>query len=148
MTVNLSGITKINPINLTGKSFESEKSTNQQIEKLKKRIVIDYMIPLYAKQWEKLNENSFFINKYIERLESLQKIYKTDDLVVYINLLKMIVLLIEEHNLLVDEESKNNLKADPNMVTNVMVKLPKIKLRPEYEIYNSNIVFDIIEYII
>jgi hypothetical protein len=137
MTINLSGVIKQNPINLTGKSLDTCKPIIIEIDKLKKRIISDYMIPLYSKQWDILNENVFLMDRYVLRLEALIKTHKTEELSAYINLLKIIKILVEEHNLLVFEEQKHYKQGEANNITSMMIKIPQIKLLPEYEIYNS-----------
>lgn len=137
MTLNLTGINKINEINLTGKSDLVINPIYHKINALKKRIVQDYIIPLFSKQWNILNENIFFIGDRIEKLKYYNRIYKLDDLFLYIELLRIIKLFIEKHNLLIDTESTISGKRDPNDVITMIYKITMIQLLPEYEIYNS-----------
>jgi hypothetical protein len=137
MVINLSGLSNNNSLNLTGKSHSIYKSSNYAIEKFKKRILANYIIPLYSKQWDILTENIFFIDKLLNQAKLLNKSFKNDELNVYVTLLKMIKICIEEHNILVVEETKNKFNTDPNDFTSMFVKMPKIRLLPEYEIYNS-----------
>ena len=94
MTLNLTGINKINEINLTGKSDLVINPIYHKIKALKKRIVQDYIIPLFSKQWNILNENIFFIGDRIEKLKYYNRIYKLDDLLLYIDLTLKLLLLI------------------------------------------------------
>ena len=137
MVINLNGSTNNNPLNLTGKSQSIYKSFNSTIDTFKKRIVANYIIPLCSKQWDILNENIFFIDKLLKQAEILDKRFKNDELKIYVNLLNMIKICIEEHNNFTSEENKNNFNKDDNEFTSMIVRMPKIRLLPEYEIYNS-----------
>lgn len=134
----LNGKSIINITNLTGKSqYENSNKISYKIKILLDRIVKDYIIPLFSEQWEVLNENVFFISDIQNKLKVYYDIYKTDTLLVYYELLKVIDILIKEHNLLIDSESKYTVKKDPNNVVNMVYKTTMIKLLPEYEIYDS-----------
>lgn len=137
VTNNLTGINKINEHNLTGKSDFICTPFIYKIQSLKNRILNNYLIPLFSKQWDILNENVFFIDKYREILEKYYKNYKLDDLLVYIELLKILKILIDKHNLLIDTEKQINSLKDPNDVVTMIYKTSMIRLVPEYEIYNS-----------
>ena len=137
MVVNLNGNSYNNPLSLSGKPHYLFKSVNSEIDRFKKKVITNYMIPLYAKQWQILNENFFFINKMINDANRLNKYFKTEDLSVYINLLTIIKLFIDEHNLLIYDENKNKAQSADNQFSSMMVRIPKIRLLPEYEIYNS-----------
>jgi hypothetical protein len=137
MSLNLTGFNKINELNLTGKSDLTINPIVSKIKELKKRIVKDYIIPLFSKQWTILNENSYLMRGLIEKLEYYYRIYKLEDLLVYIELLKIIQLFIEKHNILVDTEAKVLGQRDPNDVITMVYKTTMIKILPEYEIYNS-----------
>ena len=137
VTNNLTGINKKNEHNLTGKSDFVYTPFIYKIQSLKNRILNNYLIPLFSKQWDVLNENVFFIDNYREILETYYKNYKLDDLLVYIELLKILKILIDKHNLLIDTEKQINSLKDPNDVVTMIYKTSMIKLVPEYEIYNS-----------
>jgi hypothetical protein len=137
MTLNLTGINKLNEINLTGKMDLSINPAILIINKLKKHIVEDYIVPLFSKQWGILNQNTFLISDFIEKLKYYNRIYKLDDLHLYIELLKIIQLFMDKHNLLIDTESQISGKRDPNDVITMVYKTTALKLLPEYEIYNS-----------
>ena len=134
---NLTGINNNNEINLTGKNDVKSVAFIHKIELLKTRIVNNYLVPLFSKQWNVLNENIFFINKHKDLLEKYYKIYKLDELLVYIELIKILKMLVDEHNLLLDSERQLNNSKDPNDVVNMIYKTTMIRLLPEYEIYNS-----------
>ena len=138
MTHHLSGINQRNEINLTGKKDTIINTSNYKIKTLKSNIISQYLVPLFSKQWDILNENIFFIDKYQEKLNHYYKSYKLNELVVYIELLNVLKLLIENHNLLVETEGNITSKnGDPTEIITMIYKTTKIRLIPEYEIYNS-----------
>jgi len=71
MTNNLSGISQSNGnvTNLTGKYFNyncnysNKQIINTKIKKIKDKIIQNYLIPLFSKQWNTLKENIFFIDE-------------------------------------------------------------------------------------
>jgi hypothetical protein len=134
---NLTGFNGINEHNLTGKTHTMCNPFVYKIQLLKNRIVTNYLIPLFSKQWNILNENVFFIDKYRELLDKYYKMYKLEDLLVYIELLKILKLLIDEHNLLISTEEQINSLKNPNDIVTMIYKTTTIRLVPEYEIYNS-----------
>lgn len=134
---NLTGINMTNEHNLTGKPHAICNPFIYKIQSLKTRIVTNYLIPLFSKQWDILNENVFFIDKYRELLDKYYKMYKLEDLLVYIELLKILNLLIDEHKLLISTEEQTNSLKNPNDIVTMIYKTTAIRLVPEYEIYNS-----------
>jgi hypothetical protein len=135
---NLTGINNhVIEHNLKGKNHNTNNPFIHKIESLKKHIVNNYLIPLFSKQWDILNQNVFFIDKYKDLLEKYHKIYKLHDLLVYIELIKILKLLIDKHNLLIDTEKQINNIKDPNDIVSMIYKTTMIRLVPEYEIYNS-----------
>jgi hypothetical protein len=137
MTHNLTGLNRINKITLSGKNDVMYNNTSYKIKLLKDNILNTYLVPLFSKQWDILNENSFFIDHYLQQLISFYKTYKLDELLVYIELLKILKLLLDKHNLLIDIESQHKIQRDPNEVVSMIYKTSMIRLLPEYEIYNS-----------
>ena len=137
MSHNLTGFNKINKITLSGKNDVMYNNTSYKIKLLKDNIINTYLVPLFSKQWNILNENVFFIDHYSQQLISFYKTYKLDELLVYIELLKILKLLLDKHNLLIDVESQFKIKQDPNEIVSIIYKTSMIRLLPEYEIYNS-----------
>lgn len=136
-TNNLTGINKINEFSLTGKSFIYQQQTNNsKIKKIKIRILNDYLIPIMTKQWDVLNNNIFFIPSLQERCEEYYKKFKSDELLVYIELLKILQILIDNHNLLVEKDGKITGKKDLSNIVSMVYTTSTIRLLPEFEIYN------------
>jgi hypothetical protein len=79
----------------------------------------------------------FLIDTLQKSIIGFYKKYKLDELLIYSELLKVLKILIDKHNLLEETESKIINKRDPNQVVNMIYKTTQIRLLPEYEIYNS-----------
>jgi hypothetical protein len=137
-THSLTGKNEICLINLNGKLILNQKQNiPTKIKKLKDRILEDFLLPLFTKQWKKLNENIYFIESIQKSINNYYSIYQLDELVVYIELLKVIKILIETYQIHENYENTltNNLIA--NEVVSMIFKTTKIQLLPEYEIYDS-----------
>jgi len=139
---NLSGINFYgNELNLLGKySYNynyNYTSSNLKIKRLKERILNNYLIPLVSKQWDVLKENIFFIDDIQNKIKYHTDIHKTDELVVYNDMLKVFKVLIEKQKLLENYDETMNGKRDSNEIMTMVFKTSMIKLLPEYEIYDS-----------
>jgi hypothetical protein len=135
---NLSGKNLINENNLKGKSNYSFQNIPLEIKGLKLSIMNNYIIPLFSKQWQTLYENLFFIHKYKNKIEKLYNLYKLDELVIYKDMLNLFEIMIEEHKILDDTEKRlYNTTTSKEQFATLIYKTKKIKLLPEYEIYDS-----------
>jgi len=137
MTISLTGRYELNETNLSGKSYINNQPVSNKIKRMKDRILQDYLIPLFSKQWKILKENVYFLNEIQKKLNYYYSIYKLDELLIYIQLLKVFNILIEKYKLLEDIEEKNNGKRDKNEIISMVFRTSMIQLLPEYEIYNS-----------
>ena len=136
MTINLTGVNNRNEMNLTGKT-DLVSTTSQKINNLKKYIFTNYILPLYSEQWEIINKNRFLIDGTIKQLNDYYKIYKLEELTTFLGLLKILKILIEKNDMLKNLEDKTNRMYDKNTVISMVYKTTKIKILPEYELYNS-----------
>ena len=69
---SLTGKYNINDVhNLLGKTNNSQQIFSFEIQKLKDKILNSYLIPLYTKQWSKLNENIFFCERIKKKMTNL-----------------------------------------------------------------------------
>ena len=125
----------INENNLLGKNYIQNQSSNIQIQQLKNTILKNYLIPLFTKQWASLNENLFFIDKINKKLNNLYTIYKLDELLLYIDLIKVLQIVVEKNRLL--EENESYSSKTKNELVSMVFKTSMIKLLPEYELYDS-----------
>lgn len=135
---NLSGKNLINENNLKGKSNYSFQNVPLEIKNLKISIMNNYIIPLFSKQWQTLYQNLFFISKYKNKVDKMYNLYKLDELVVYKDMLNLFEIMIEEHKILDDTEKQlYNATTSKEQFATLIYKTKKIKLLPEYEIYDS-----------
>jgi len=136
MTINLTGINYHNYINLKGDSNLIPKPS-YKLKQLKTYIVKNYLIPLYSDQWQIINNNKLLIDETINKINLYIKLYKLEELTLFLELLKIIKILIDKNDLLTDLEDKTKNVYDKNNVINMVYKTTKIRILPEYEIYNS-----------
>jgi len=136
MTINLTGKNERNEISLTGK-IDNKLSSNYKIKNLKKYILTNYIIPLYSEQWQIINNNKLLINETINQVNIYYKLYKLDELAIFLELLKIFKILIDKNDMLNDLNDKSKRAYDKNSIINMVYKITKIHILPEYEIYNS-----------
>jgi hypothetical protein len=134
MTINLTGINSNNKNSLTGSISNSKPS--YKIDQLKKYILTNYLIPLYSDQWSIIHNNKLLIDETIKQLNFYYKLYKLDEFNLFLELLKIIKILIDKNEILDDLENKRKTY-DKNNIINMVYKTTKIRIMPEYEIYNS-----------
>jgi hypothetical protein len=136
MTINLTGMNNNNKINLTGKT-DSSNNPAIKLNKLKKYVLTNYIIPLYSEQWDVLNNNILLIDETIKKIDKFYRTYKLDELNFILELLKIIKILIDKNELIFNLEDKTKKILNKNNIINMVYKTTKIQILPEYEIYNS-----------
>ena len=136
MTINLTGMNNNNKINLTGKT-DSSNNPAIKLNKLKKYVLTNYIIPLYSEQWDVLNNNILLIDETIKKIDKFYRTYKLDELNFILELLKIIKILIDKNELIFNLEDKTKKTLNKNNIINMVYKTTKIQILPEYEIYNS-----------
>jgi hypothetical protein len=136
MTINLTGKNDRNEINLTGKN-DTKSSPNYKINNLRKYILTNYIIPLYSEQWQIINNNKLLIDETINKINIYYKLYKLDDLAIFLELLKILKILIDKNDMLNDLKDKTQRSYDKNSIISMVYKTTKIRILPEYELYNS-----------
>jgi hypothetical protein len=147
MVNNLLGITQPNgnSINIAGKNFNYNYYNygnrhiviNSKVKKVKDKIIQNYLIPLFSKQWNVLKENIFFIDELQIKVNYFYELYSLDELLVYLELLKVLKILVENYTLLENSNGTVHGKRDNNEIMSMMFKTSMIRLLPEYEIYDS-----------
>lgn len=137
--LHLSGKSKLNEHNLTGKSiFLSANETNIDLQRFRKDISSFYIVPLSSKQWSRLHENLFFLSKFKTKLKKVSKSLHNLDLTLYADLFDILELLAEEHKQAQDLEKKlNSILSTRDQFFTMVYKTKRIRLLPEYEIYDS-----------
>ena len=84
-----------------------------------------------------LNNNKLLIDETIKQINIYYKLYKLDELNMFLELLKILKILVNKNDLLIDLEDKTKRKMDKNNIINMVYRTTKIQILPEYEIYNS-----------
>ena len=140
MNLSLTGQSRFNEHTLCGKSKYTKQNIPTEIKNIKIKIMNDYLIPLYKKQWTKLYENLFFIHKIKKNISKFKHLSNFDDLQLYIDLIQLLELVVEKNNLL--ENQDDNFKTrfgskDKDQAISMIFRLTPIRLLPEYELYNS-----------
>jgi hypothetical protein len=135
-TLSLTGKQSFNPLNLTGKSLYNNKynSSPYYVTKLKSIIFDRYITPILVKDWKVLKENLFKINDIIKRVDVYYENTKDESLVVY----KYMLQIIKETINTMDELStlEERLFDNGKDVAKITLKIPRIRLKPEMELYN------------
>ena len=84
-----------------------------------------------------MEENIFLIDEIVNKINYYYELYKINELLVYIELLKVLKILIDNYKLLESYNATSNGKRDKNEVMSMVFKTSMIRLLPEYEIYDS-----------
>ena len=128
------------PNNLQGKSinnFNKSKIIPLPVNKLKKSIIDNFIIPIHLNNWTSIKENFFLLDKIQQKINKYKDNYDNHDLEIYEHLITFIKNIFDQHNEFQELESKlygkNTLE---NNLATLIYKTPTIRLKPEYEIYN------------
>jgi len=134
----LTGKNGPNKYNLSGKDNKYISQIPYEINKLKVRILDLFILPLLSKQMSKIQENRFLIDFFKDKLDSYYKLYKLDDLLWYKDLLSAFDVFADQQVQLEENEKKMNaVNASKNEIITMQYRTAMIKLKPEYELYNS-----------
>lgn len=136
MSFSLSGKNYSNKINLSGKN-KMIKDIPSEIKNIKIRILNLFIFPILSKQWIKFQENLFLLDQIKEKIDKYYNYYKMEDLLLYKDLLNIFGILIEQHIQLEDIEKKMYGKDSNNQIISMIYRTTMIRLKPEYELYDS-----------
>jgi hypothetical protein len=137
-THSLTGRSELNITNLKGKHTTGKTPIYDKITLVKEKILEDYLMPVFTNQMFKLYENAYFIDKIQKKIQDFYDTYKLDELTVYIELLKIIKIMIQNYRTIDEYEQKINAKKmQANDVVSMIFKTSQIRLLPEYELYDS-----------
>ena len=139
MSLSLTGKYNMTEVhNLLGKTNNSQQIFSLEIQKLKEKILSSYLIPLYTKQWTKLNQNLFFCERIKKKMNNLYNIYKSEDLKAYLDIIKVIEILYDKFKNAENEGGNINIiNGKKSELVSMVYRTSMIKLLPEYEIYDS-----------
>ena len=146
MVSNLSGKSKNNQNNLTGK-YNTEKCFNNfkkhifkiptEIQQFKIQIINSFLLPLYSKRWQYLKENFFLIESFKQKIHYLYNKYKSDEIILYFDMINLCEILVDNFVKLEMEEKLNMTNKVEQLSVSLVYKTAMIKLKPEYELYDS-----------
>jgi hypothetical protein len=140
MVSSLSGKEVIYKWNLKGKVHSNETNTPLEIKKLKIRIMDTLLLPLLSKQWNVLKHNLFLLDSFKQKITFYYNSYKLEEILLYKDIISLCELFLTQNSQLVDAEEKMyNINSSNKNITNIsfVYKTSMIKLKPEYEIYDS-----------
>ena len=138
MTHSLTGKENANKMNLKGFTFVHCTPISIKIKHIKERIIEEYLVPLFANQWTTLFENSFFIENMQKKVNNYYQKHKVEELATYHELLRVIKKLVENYQTLETYEKQTfSSRLNANEVSSLIFKTTKVRLLPEYEIYDS-----------
>ena len=131
--MSITGKNTINQNNLSGKSSFGQ-GDSFEVKKIKATIFNNIILPLLSKQWRKLEENLFTLDKIKRKLDLCSRQGNADDLLLYKEILRAFETMLVEHKQL--DELEKTIYGSENDVSTIMYKTAMIRLKPEYEIYD------------
>lgn len=135
-SLHLSGKNLINENNLKGTSNIQVGHSSLQLQNFQRDVVMFFILPLSLKQWSVVKQNLFFIPKFKKRLANLRE--KANDVSLYQDLFSLLELIADEHKQVEDLEVRlNSMLSTRDQFFTMVYKTKRIKLLPEYEIYDS-----------
>lgn len=135
--MNLSGQTYFNEHTLLGKTTNTQNTIPLEIKKIKIKILNDYLIPLFTKQWSTLYKNLYFLDKIKRKLSQYTHLSYFDDVDIYLDLIQLLQLVAEKHKIVEEQERTTHSSVTKEQIVSMVFRLTPIRLLPEYELYNS-----------
>ena len=142
MISSLSGKNSINKWNLTGKNNTNISNIPLEIKKLKMKIMNTLILPLISKQWTYMKNNMFLLDSFKQKIEYYYNSYKLEEILLYKDMIQLCEIFVAQFNQLDEIEKKiysssssNSNILDQNI--SLIYKTTMIKLKPEYELYDS-----------
>ena len=132
-SISLTGKQNYNLLNLTGINKKTNSSP-PYIIKIKRIIFDRYITPILSKNWKILKENFFQIDTIMKKLDIFYENTKDESLIVYKYILQVIKGTLDTAEELNTLEGK--LFDNGKDVAKINFKLPRIRLKPEMELYN------------
>lgn len=138
MISTLGGTTTFSGINLCGNHTSKNNSIPDDILRLKELVLENFIFPIERNQWDLLDESIHMSSKIKKKLKHYYNLYKIPDLNLYLHIIILLEKVIDNRKV---EFDNNNLIYNKNKKSEEIIKMmfqtSAIKLRPEYEIYNS-----------
>lgn len=133
-SIHLTGKHILNETTLKGKSNIStgNQSSSLDFQNFQRDVMSYFVVPLTTKQWISLKHNMFFLPKFKKRLQNFKEKH------VYTDLFSLLELIADEHKQVENLESRlNSMLSTRDQFFSMVYKTKRIKLLPEYEIYDS-----------
>ena len=154
MVLNLSGKSNSNQSSLIGigigkyntntAKYLNKSKTNAnisriplEIQQFKIQIINSFLLPLYSKRWQYLKENFFLIESFKQKIHYLYNKYKSDEIILYFDMINLCEILVDNFVKLEMEEKLNMTNKVEQLSVSLVYKTAMIKLKPEYELYDS-----------
>lgn len=136
--MNLTGKVQVHKLNLTGKTSyaNSKYSPPDYVTKIKKIIFDRYITPILSKNWEILKNNFFQINTIIKKIDTFYDMTQDDTLILYKYILTVIINTVDTVDELSLLEEKLFGIEGGKEIAKLTIKVPRIRLKPELELYN------------
>jgi len=139
MVNNLLGKNINNKWNLSGKLYNTNISIPIAFTNIKIKIIDTFILPLISNKWKHMKDNIFLLDSYKQKLDNYYNLYKIEEIPIYKNIIDLIELFVNQSLQL--EETENRIyKNDNDLKDNnvsLVYKTAMIKLKPEYELYDS-----------
>ena len=132
-----------NGISLTGKNStknnilgknDFKQIIPQDLKNIKIKLINNIILPLISKKWKTIEENIFILETIKIKLNKYYKLFKSEDILLYLQIINAFDLVISEHNQL-HELEKKTYRSSSDLST-MIFKTSIIKLKPEYELYD------------
>lgn len=135
LITTLTGSQVLKGANITGVNSFTGKKTFSYITKLKKNIFNKLFIPLMNNEFETLNENFYTLPLFESKIKKYITLNKSnfEELQFYLDIISIVRSVLGNNdytNKLISQYEKSNDLA------RFVYRLPAIKLKPQYEIYN------------
>lgn len=135
MISTLGGTTTFSGINLSGNHTSKNISIPDDILRIKEIVLENFIFPIERNQWDLLDHSIHMSSKIKDKLKHYYNLYKIPDLNLYLHIIILLEKVIDNRKIDFDNISNKNKKSEEIM--KMMFQTSAIKLRPEYEIYNS-----------
>ena len=90
--------------NLLGEN-ECKLFPSQDLKKVKIKLINNIILPLISKKWNTLKENTFSLESIKKKLDNYYKLFKNEDILLYLQIINAFETVISEHEQL-DELEK------------------------------------------
>jgi hypothetical protein len=140
MVLTLSGKDGTNKWNLTGKNSSIEPNLPIEIKNLKIRIMNTLLLPLLSKQWKIMKNNMFLIDSFKQKINFYYDSFKLEEILLYKEIINLCEIFVLQSAQLEETEKRiygSNINAKNKQTISLVYETTIIKLKPEYEIYDS-----------